>query len=1011
MDNGWGRQQTVHLNGFVLNQRSVTRKFPSRELVRTLRFAVLALVVWCLLAWLAAAALITRADISQADVIVVLSNATTYVERIQLAAELWKEGRARRVVLTNDNILSGWSETQNRNPLFYELATKELERSGVVADQITVLPEAVNSTYDEALLFRTYVAEHNLRSVLIVTSAYHSRRALRIFRDVLRDSGVSVGLEAVPPGRQTPGPATWWLRPRGWMMVAPEYPKLLYWVCYAVYGIAPTGESAPITSENIQRITGADRSGLKLSLVAPITTYVDESVLIDARDSLGVSKRPQLDGTPSLVIDFGDGFNCNLMACGHAYRNAGSYKITVTAKDGDGISALPVVASINVVEIPSGSGLNVNDGLDQNVIDMSAPRGNPLYYISPQSYRNATGNASKLQMAIKRAAANNARAVQEIILPAGATFGGPIVLSTPKGGKYITLRSAHTDKFSPRNRRVVPEIDGPHMPTIQAPTSINGYAIGTPLPVPASPSHHYRLVDLHISKDNPNNSKQFGRLVALGNEDSGQNTIGKIPHHFIITHCWIDGGNAPSITVTGIRSNANYVTIADSYIAELRQITGVDSTAISVGNSEGPNSIVNNFLSATSECLQYGGGDHGWVQYSGTISAPTRVSATLSSVAGLSVDQNIALMHNAIYDPVMTTTVRSISGNNITFEQTPFPPDNGTAAKWGETPSFGEIRRNYFFKPLTWWPSHPSFAGTNYLTKNLFETKNMRYVVVDGNLFENHWLEDQTNSIVLGVRNAEGATPFAVVRDVQWSNNKHLKAFSGISFYISDDQRDATNGRHYSQISSDLSFRNNLFENFGERWNPGADKNANMLLGIDSGDSKPNHARRINWIHNTADIHANHSTQFYFQFVNFGFWSYFDDSTFVNNVINNTSDVGGFISNTQPVGTATIQERMPGVNWNKNLMPGADRTKYPVTGLYPSTWKGQFISYSTGDFTLADNSPGKRAALDGKDLGVDTLALEEATKGARSGNWLSVEPNLLIRPRRTREASPAQVKP
>src|SRR4029077_8768865 len=203
-----------------------------------------------------------------------------------------------------------------------------------------------------------------------------------------------------------------------------------------------------------------------------------------------------------------------------------------------------------------------------------------------------------------------------------------------------------------------------------------------------------------------------------------------------------------------------------------------------------------------------------------------------------------------------------------------------------------------------------------------------------------------------------------------------------------------------SQITSDLTFRNNLFQNFGERWNPGSDKSANMLLGIDNGDNKPNHARRINWVHNTSDLSANHATQFYFQFINFGFWSYFDDSTFVNNIVNNTANVSGVISNTQPPGKATIQERMPGVNWNRNLFVGVDPGQYPANGLYASSWQGQFVSYTKGDFMLANNSPGKRTALDGKDVGIDTVTLEEATRGAKSGDWLSAPGGPSTRPRK-----------
>ena len=48
-----------------------------------------------------------------------------------------------------------------------------------------------------------------------------------------------------------------------------------------------------------------------------------------------------------------------------------------------------------------------------------------------------------------------------------------------------------------------------------------------------------------------------------------------------------------------------------------------------------------------------------------------------------------------------------------------------------------EIRRNYFFKPLSWKVGHPTYGGIHWSVKNLLEFKNARNVVVDGNVFEN----------------------------------------------------------------------------------------------------------------------------------------------------------------------------------------------------------------------------------------------------------------------------------
>ena len=200
---------------------------------RILRIAILSLIIWPLLAWGMARALIVSAEPAHADALVVLSGSTAYVERTRWAARLFDEGRAPKIILTNDDEQGGWSSAQQRNPFFFERAAEELQRAGVPVERIEVLPQAVSSTYEEAMLLREYMAAQRLHSVLVVTSAYHSRRALWTLRRVFRGSGVEVMLAAVAPGGQSPAPATWWLHPRGWRMVAAEYPKLVYyWLRY-----------------------------------------------------------------------------------------------------------------------------------------------------------------------------------------------------------------------------------------------------------------------------------------------------------------------------------------------------------------------------------------------------------------------------------------------------------------------------------------------------------------------------------------------------------------------------------------------------------------------------------------------------------------------------------------------------------------------------------------------------------------------------------------------------------
>ena len=212
--------------------RSAKRK---RRAWKILRACALLLIVWALLAWVAARSLIVRAELAHADALVVLSGSSEYVERTRWAAQLFREGRAPLVVLTDDNQRGGWSSEQQRNPYFVERAFEELRRADVPAEKIVVvpLPPNASSTYDESLTLRDYATAHGLRALLVVTSAYHSRRALWTLRRVFRGSDVTVGLNPVATGQQSPAPAAWWLDRRGWQTVATEYPKLIYyWLRY-----------------------------------------------------------------------------------------------------------------------------------------------------------------------------------------------------------------------------------------------------------------------------------------------------------------------------------------------------------------------------------------------------------------------------------------------------------------------------------------------------------------------------------------------------------------------------------------------------------------------------------------------------------------------------------------------------------------------------------------------------------------------------------------------------------
>jgi uncharacterized SAM-binding protein YcdF (DUF218 family) len=194
-----------------------------------LRISLVALILWPPFAWVAARGLTVTSPVEKADAIAVLSGSATFRERTNRAVELYRNGLAPLVILTNDGGRSGWSRQSHRNLLFVDLASENLVAGGVPNDKIQIIRPLVDSTYLEVERVREYAVENGLRSIIFVTSAYHSRRTLWTVQQVFEGTGISIGVQTAPTGQDTPTAASWWLSGRGWQFVAGEWLKLLWY--------------------------------------------------------------------------------------------------------------------------------------------------------------------------------------------------------------------------------------------------------------------------------------------------------------------------------------------------------------------------------------------------------------------------------------------------------------------------------------------------------------------------------------------------------------------------------------------------------------------------------------------------------------------------------------------------------------------------------------------------------------------------------------------------------------
>jgi uncharacterized SAM-binding protein YcdF (DUF218 family) len=186
-------------------------------------------LAWILFAWFLAWNLIVEKPLERADAILILSGSSVYVERTQKAALVYKQGVAPKILLTDDGGRAGWSKSERRNPKFVEAAQNNLIAEGVPAENIEIIAVKVSGTIEEAEALRDKINQTHWKTVLIVTSAYHTRRSLWTFEKVLENENVQIGIVSPPTGEQTPSPFVWWLTVKGWSLVAGEYVKILYY--------------------------------------------------------------------------------------------------------------------------------------------------------------------------------------------------------------------------------------------------------------------------------------------------------------------------------------------------------------------------------------------------------------------------------------------------------------------------------------------------------------------------------------------------------------------------------------------------------------------------------------------------------------------------------------------------------------------------------------------------------------------------------------------------------------
>jgi uncharacterized SAM-binding protein YcdF (DUF218 family) len=112
-------------------------------------------------------------------------------------------------------------------PTEFDLFTMITEGFGIPEEAIISPEKRVGSTIEEADLVRTFVLDKGYRSLILVTSLTHSRRAYLTFRRVFKDSKVKV--ISLPSHYQQFSPKDWWKNREYTKELIIEYQKLIYY--------------------------------------------------------------------------------------------------------------------------------------------------------------------------------------------------------------------------------------------------------------------------------------------------------------------------------------------------------------------------------------------------------------------------------------------------------------------------------------------------------------------------------------------------------------------------------------------------------------------------------------------------------------------------------------------------------------------------------------------------------------------------------------------------------------
>ncbi len=171
--------------------------------------------------------LVVNDELEKSDIIVVLMGGG--YDRILEAIDLYSAGYASRIIMVQ-NYTNGYEALCSKG--IASLREPEINKmigiqAGVPSQAFTVLPGNALSTQDEALVVKEYLKQNvEIKSIILVTSKYHSGRAKIIFNKSVSTLNRPVKIQADASKYDELYHEIWWRHRETIKTVALEYLKL-----------------------------------------------------------------------------------------------------------------------------------------------------------------------------------------------------------------------------------------------------------------------------------------------------------------------------------------------------------------------------------------------------------------------------------------------------------------------------------------------------------------------------------------------------------------------------------------------------------------------------------------------------------------------------------------------------------------------------------------------------------------------------------------------------------------